>query len=303
MEYLRRRILRLERRHIAALQALYREARAAMEARLWQVYRRYTPGASWTSGDAWFARRTQEIIAALDAESARLESILRGRLDGDFSRVYRAAYYGTAWLLSRVLGADFPIILARLPTDVITAASDFPYEGLSWAQRMMDNRAEFIRRLRREIILSQVMGEGLQKANGRLAGTLDRWQNSSELIARTEIHRAKNQGAMTLMAGLAGATLAAFLQGNRELLRGFRWVAIVDDRTCAVCLGLNTQVFQFGAKTPPPQHPRCRCHVIPVIRDFTELGLPLGAALGAILGYHDWAERNNVDAVKDGGVL
>ncbi len=46
------------------------------------------------------------------------------------------------------------------------------------------------------------------------------------------------------------------------IFQEYRWRAILDDRTCEVCAGLDGQLI--GANGPrPPAHPGCRCHLEP----------------------------------------
>jgi len=42
------------------------------------------------------------------------------------------------------------------------------------------------------------------------------------------------------------------------------WVSQRDDRVCRDCDDLDGEIFQID-QIPPPQHPHCRCHVVPVL--------------------------------------
>lgn len=68
-------------------------------------------------------------------------------------------------------------------------------------------------------------------------------------LARSYV-QAANVGAMD-----------AVMQANRELLRGWRWMAKLDNRVCPRCAGLDGTVYKMDAKNTPPMplHPRCRC--------------------------------------------
>lgn len=48
--------------------------------------------------------------------------------------------------------------------------------------------------------------------------------------------------------------------------RYVQWVAEHDDRTCAVCLSMDGNIYPIN-KIPPKQHYRCRCYWIPVRED------------------------------------
>ena len=50
-------------------------------------------------------------------------------------------------------------------------------------------------------------------------------------------------------------------------ITGFRWNAILDPKTCPLCIALNGTVVQNlvdFVPAPPPRHPLCRCIVIPL---------------------------------------
>jgi hypothetical protein len=50
-------------------------------------------------------------------------------------------------------------------------------------------------------------------------------------------------------------------------ITGFRWNAILDPKTCPLCIALNgtvVQNLQDFQPTPPPRHPLCRCIAIPL---------------------------------------
>ena len=50
-------------------------------------------------------------------------------------------------------------------------------------------------------------------------------------------------------------------------ITGFRWNAILDPKTCPLCIALNGTVvkeIENFQPTPPPRHPLCRCVAIPL---------------------------------------
>ena len=55
------------------------------------------------------------------------------------------------------------------------------------------------------------------------------------------------------------ARLDAFRDAGVEYVR---WVTQDDERVCDDCDDLDDQVFPID-EVPPPQHPRCRCYIVP----------------------------------------
>ncbi|HPQ72170.1 MAG TPA: phage minor head protein [bacterium] len=70
-------------------------------------------------------------------------------------------------------------------------------------------------------------------------------QQRIELIARTEILRAHNQGRLKFYDTV----------GVREV----RWMVAADERLCPACSELDGQVFAIDKMPPIPRHPNCRC--------------------------------------------
>src|SRR3990172_6387969 len=159
-----------------------------------------------------------------------------------------AAQYGAGWQLEEGLRNGLPLEIPILPTDAIRAAILEPYVGLTFVDRFLDARAEFERALRRALVESQIEGESIYLAQKRLADALGveigrrtaaaRAANNAyfyrtELIARTEILRASNNGAL------------AIYERNQDVLKGWSWTASRDERVCPVCGALDGQVFRF----------------------------------------------------------
>jgi len=76
-------------------------------------------------------------------------------------------------------------------------------------------------------------------------------QNRIEVIARTEVMRAYNQGRIHLYRDMKVEKVI--------------WYTALDERICPVCGPLNGQVFDLDKIPPIPAHPQCRCYVLPDI--------------------------------------
>lgn len=67
----------------------------------------------------------------------------------------------------------------------------------------------------------------------------------SMLIARTEVTRTANGGAM--------------LQYKDNNIKKIRWISSYGMRTCPECADLNNQIFEIGEVPAIPLHAMCRC--------------------------------------------
>lgn len=80
----------------------------------------------------------------------------------------------------------------------------------------------------------------------------DRAEWKGRQVAATELTDAEAQAATD------------FATQNPRVLRAFRWRAVMDNRTCDVCRGLDGQIIDPAQGPLPPSHPGCRCTLEPV---------------------------------------
>ncbi len=92
---------------------------------------------------------------------------------------------------------------------------------------------------------SKLLKTGLDKGVFRSA------RKRAYLIARTELHRARQRAAVDLYEA-AGIELVT-------------WIGISDDKICEVCKERDTKTYLLEEMKNklPPVHPRCRCRLIP----------------------------------------
>lgn len=66
----------------------------------------------------------------------------------------------------------------------------------------------------------------------------------------------------------------AVYKANEGLFKGYRYVATLDNRTCAVCLFADGAVYKIGEPRPSlPRHPRCRCLYVPIAKSWRDFGI------------------------------
>ena len=212
-EFVRGRIWSLEDATIQTLAELFIDSRGRMQNSLNEVFERTATSGQWTAGDIAFRQRTEYLLSQIDNEIVRLmagaqDATLRAATLG-----YQGGFYGRAWMLNQGLRTDQLINLPVLPTEAIRAAILAPYRGLTFIDRFADARDDFVRRIRRAIVQSQIEGDTIYQAQKRLADALGinigrRTRaarlanrglfNRTEMIARTEILRSSNLGAMQI---------------------------------------------------------------------------------------------------------
>ena len=71
------------------------------------------------------------------------------------------------------------------------------------------------------------------------------------------------------------ATRQATYKENDDIVKGWQFVATLDDSTTRTCAKLDGKVFKIGEGPMPPRHPGCRSDDAPVLKSFRELGIPI----------------------------
>lgn len=236
------------------------------------------------------------LLAQIEREIDALAGTLIEGLDPAILDGFRQGYYGRAWLLDTVTVQEWNATKnVLLPSEQIRALVYSDYVGTDeWIDL---RRVELTNRIKRSLTASMIAGEGMQKAARRLRNELGVAPGQTRdfkgaayktlLIARTEIMRASNLGAL------------AVYEQNQDVLKGWEWVATLDERTCPICGRLDGKVFPFGSRQEQPpsgSHPGCRCTVTPVLID-DEL---MERIAGVRENYCDWAARNGI--VDDAGL-
>ena len=60
------------------------------------------------------------------------------------------------------------------------------------------------------------------------------------------------------------------MQANSRIVKGWRWSAARDTRTCLACLAMDGRVFKL--ERPMPAHVSCRCQLSPITVSWRDLG-------------------------------
>ena len=93
------------------------------------------------------------------------------------------------------------------------------------------------------------------------------------------------------------------------MIKGVRWLAILDGRTSAICRGRDGKVFPVDSGPRPPAHPGCRSTTVAVLKSFREIGIDADDAPGisGVLDgkaapfqtYNDWLRTQPKAFIED----
>ena len=110
------------------------------------------------------------------------------------------------------------------------------------------------------------MGEGYRKLVKRVMAAADAGFSITQREATTLV-RTYVQSANT------GAQEAVYEQ-NEGIIKGYKRVETLDNRTCRICALADGTVYGKNEKRPElPAHPNCRGVYVPILKIFRELGL------------------------------
>ena len=142
---------------------------------------------------------------------------------------------------------------------------------------------------------------------------------SSTLFSRTtglfnSIFRSARTTANLLGQHATSTTRTNFYESNREIIRGYKWVSVLDQRTSDTCQYLservwiydNPQASSLPGPISPPAHYNCRSTTTPILKSYREMdpeilesqeisrtaliaALPAGAVAGTT--YLQWLQR------------
>lgn len=100
------------------------------------------------------------------------------------------------------------------------------------------------------------------KAQGFKDGILKTTRNNVETIVRTTTNHVTTQAR------------EAVYEENKDIIKEVKWVATLDKRTTPICSFRDGRTYPVGEGPRPPAHMNCRSTTVPVIKKFSELGIP-----------------------------
>lgn len=72
--------------------------------------------------------------------------------------------------------------------------------------------------------------------------------------------------ARTAIGHVSNAARQEVFRANKNVIRGVKWLATLDSRTCRECGSLDGRVFPVDGGRRPPAHLNCRCVTVPITK-------------------------------------
>jgi SPP1 gp7 family putative phage head morphogenesis protein len=181
------------------------------------------------------------------------------------------------------MGVGTPFV--QLPQQAIGQLVATLQPGAPVRQLLLSFGPDAARVVEQELISGVAMGRNPRATARAISDAIGGHYNRALLITRTETLRAYR-----------GAQQEVY-KTNAHLLKGWRWHAALDRRTCAVCIGLHNRLFD--TREPMRPHPACRCSIIPETKSWRELGYDVPDVRGTVETGPDWFARQPVAVQQD----
>ncbi|ACT50875.1 phage head morphogenesis protein [Methylovorus glucosotrophus] len=252
--------------------------------------------------DSFTIQRLESILKSVRDLNAEIYSKLNDELEGELASLVKSEGSFQYDLFKATLPVQ--ISIARIvPDQVFAAAMARPFEGRilkEWAASIEANR---MARIRDEIRIGYVANETIDQIIQRIRGTrslgyadgileIDRRQ--AEAVVRTAINHT------------AFVARNEFYNRNASLIKGLRWTATLDSRTSPICRALDGRIFPLNKGQRPPAHWNCRSTMVPVIKNWRELGIDadelpastrasMNGQVPSDLTYQQWLEKQSAE--------
>ena len=109
--------------------------------------------------------------------------------------------------------------------------------------------------------------------NNGIAKGLTNKEITEKIVRTTRLTKSQADAVVrTSITRSATSAQAATMENNEELIKGYKFVAILDSRTSEICSAKDGMEFPIDQKQHlPPLHWRCRSTIVPITKSYTEL--------------------------------
>lgn len=197
-----------------------------------------------------------------------------------------AAVVNTGSKKSSGLGFSFAHVDATLIEKVVNSR----WYGKNYSERIWGNTEKLAEILKEELLLNLITGRTNREAAFAVAQKMGQGISNARRLVRTESNYI--------------ATELQFESYKRTGITKYRYLAVLDLKTSAICRKLDGKIFLIGERKTgvncPPMHPWCRSTVISVIseewlkdmqRSATDPVTEKAILIPANMTYEDWYKK------------
>lgn len=228
--------------------------------------------------------RLDALKAQVDMEVDRLMIDLEDGMGEGFGDLYTDSYYRKMFDIQQHAGKMFDF--AHLNRELVEQTLSYPWSGADFSSRLWENKRALLFHLREIMTQGAIQGKGVAALSKELSDKLGQSYKTVERLIRTEANHFHN-----------AADVAAYEAAG---VRQYEFIATLDNRTSAVCAGLDGKVFDIGdAQTGvnyPPMHPNCRSTTVEYDPDEWKDWEAIGQPMPERMTYDEWAAQQGVEA-------
>ena len=197
---------------------------------------------------AYRISRAEALRENIAIETARVSQVVEDELTGQLRMTATDGYARRMYDLQQQTGNAFAVP----DLDALRVATDTPWSGVSYSQRIWNDREKLAGALEETITSGYLSGKSHAKVARAIQERFGVSFREAERLVRTETSHISNQ-----------ADLAAYRDAGIEQ---YEFDAALDSRTCPVCGRMDGQVFDVAkaetGENLPPMHPHCRCTTV-----------------------------------------
>ena len=128
------------------------------------------------------------------------------------------------------------------------------------------------RKISREVSLGMLNGSSVSEISRKIRGT-KAFGYKDGIPGLTE--RNAESIARTAVSGISASVREETFKANEQVIKGVRWVSVLDSRTSLVCQSRDGKVYPVGKGPRPPAHWACRSTVVAVLKSWKDMGIDL----------------------------
>lgn len=260
----------------------YKKALNDVRGQLGVIYSKY-------SQDGKLNVSTQQRYSILSAMENKLKSMSKtlGNIDEEktteiLKYVYKESYYRTAYTIDK--GVKDSIDFTILRPEFIEKAVTTPIDGKTFSSRIWDNKQKLVNVLRDNLEQGMIEGTSIDKLSKSISDTMGSGAYESTRVINTEMARCTNSAQQQIYQ-------------ESGVVKQVMWSATLEGNTCEECNSKDGQYFDLDNAPDLPEHPNCRCCLIPVVSDWspsTRYNQETGENIGYTT-YEKWTESKNID--------
>ncbi|WP_297637929.1 minor capsid protein [uncultured Clostridium sp.] len=182
-------------------------------------------------------KQLQDKITELAKEEVKIDKNI-------LEKSYKDAYEQ----VSKNLKIDF----TKVPHETVKKALDYPWSGSMFSEIVWKNNSQLAFQLKNTITKGLIEGKSYINMARELEKLMDNGIYNSLRVIRTETAHIVNQAALD--------------RYNDANVKEVEWLAAEDERMCGTCGTLHGQKFKIEEFPDCPNHPMCRCTILPIVK-------------------------------------